>query len=62
MLKKVSSNEYAYTHKGVEYILAKYEGGSRGNGVRWSVELDGKEIAFDFTTRKNAINYIDSHK
>jgi len=43
-----------------EYTFHKYENAK--GGKRWAVDCDGKEIAHDFTTRKNAINYVQSHK
>ena len=46
-----------YAYKG--YVLGRYQ--NANNGIRWNVELNGKEIAYDFTRLMNAQNYIDSH-
>ena len=50
---KTSSNEYSY--KG--FTIARYE--NANGGTRWSVEQDGKELAFDLSRKWVAVDQID---
>lgn len=52
-MKTVTQGENAFT-------FHKYENAK--GGTRWAVDCNGIEIAHDFTTRKNAVNYVESHK
>ena len=54
-IKIEGTNDYQYG----AYVLGRYENAQGGR--RWNIELGGKEVAFDFTRRQNAQNYIDSH-
>tara|TARA_R110000850_G_scaffold156705_1_gene280919 strand:- start:1157 stop:1312 length:156 start_codon:yes stop_codon:yes gene_type:complete len=40
------------------YTIAKYL--NANNGIRWSVEKDGKELIFDQTKKYLCIRYVDS--